>query len=372
MRGRKASAFFFLIFLLIGLVALYVIFVRPAIKTLQARDWNAVPCTILSSRVSTHSGGDDGNTYSVDIAYSYKVAGREYRANRYHFVGGSSSGREGKQKIVDAHPPGVEKICYVNPADPTDAVLHRNFSPEMFFGLIPLIFVVVGAGGIIATIRPRIPTHPSSSSSPIDLKPQASPVAKFIAGILVSIFWNGIVSVFVFRVIEMWRTGQGMKWFLSLFLVPFLFVGLAMIAFTVHSFFGLFSPRVRLRIGHLPVALGESVELSLEFSGRVDKLRDIRLQLEGREEQDARSGKNRRTNRNVFYTADIAHFTNVNDVKTGNVLCTIPTDHPPTDWHVSHRTIWVIRLKAEVELGADLNDEYPIAVTAPVGDEVIA
>ena len=120
--------------------------------------------------------------------------------------------------------------------------------------------------------------------------------------------------------------------------------------------------RGRVRAGHSPVALGESVELSWDFAGRFDKVRDLKLQLEGREERDEGSGKRRRTHTDVFYTADIAQFTNVNDVKSGTVLCTIPADHSPSDSDGAHRVIWVIRLKAQVEMGADLNDEYPITV----------
>jgi hypothetical protein len=379
--GRKFAVGFFSIFLLVGLAAFYAVFIRPAIKTLQARDWNPVPCTIVSSRVQHHSS-DDGTTYSVDILYTYEVDGHEYKANRYHFMGGSSSGYKGKQRIVHQHPPGAKKICYVNPNDPMDAVLQRGFSPVMFFGLIPLVFVIVGLGGIIRTLRKtpvadsrrgelrRAPNQSAAHQQHVVLKPQASPVTKFVGGLLVSIFWNGIVSVFVFQIIQMWRTGDGMKWFLTLFMIPFVLIGLGMIVFTIHSFFGLFSPRVRLRLAHSPLTLGESVELSWEFSGRVDKLRDIRLVLEGREEQDEGSGKNRRTNTDVFYTADIAHFTNVNDIKTGHVLCTIPTGHAPSDSDGRHRIVWVIRLKAQVEFGADLNDEYPLTIIAPVTNEV--
>ena len=383
LRGHKFPLFFWLAFLVIGSIVFFFIIVLPLIKTIQARDWKAVPCTIISSRVQHHSS-DDGTTYSVDILYAYEIDGREYKANRYTFLGGSSSGRKGKQKVVNQHPPGAKKICYVNPRDPTDAVLNRGLSPVMFFGLLPLVFVAIGIAGIRGTLRkarcgelPQSPdqsrkgdSRPAPQQQAVILEPKASPFVRFIGGFLVSGFWNGIVSLFVFHIIEMWRTGDGMKWFLTLFMIPFVLIGLGMIAFTIHSFFGLFSPRVRMRASHSPVAIGESVELSWEFAGRMDKVRDLQLRLEGRQERDEGSGKRRRTNTDVFYTADIAHFTNVNDVKSGTVLCTIPAGYTPTDTKGSDRIIWVIRLKAQVEMGADLNDEYPITVVSPVGDEV--
>jgi Protein of unknown function (DUF3592) len=361
--GHRFSFGFFSIFLLVGLVAFYFLVVGPLIKTIQARAWNPVPCTVISSRVQSHNS-DDGTTYKVDILYSYQIDGREYRANRYQFLGGSSSGRRGKQRIVDQHPPGAKKVCYVNPRDPTDAVLYRGLSSFMWFGFIPLVFVAVGFGGIIGTLR-----QAKSQMTPITvmrppggllLKPKSSPVTKFVGGLLVSIFWNGITWVGLLFVI------QDKAWFALLFLSLFVLIGLALIWFTIHSFFGLFSPRAHLRLSHTPVALGESGELSWEFTGRIDKLRDLHLVIEGRDERDEGSGKNRRTHTNTFYTADIGHFTNINDLKSASVLCTIPTGHLPTDTEGGERVIWLIRLKATVEFGADLNDEYPLTVVAPV------
>jgi len=197
------------------------------------------------------------------------------------------------------------------------------------------------------------------------LKPSASPLAKFLGGLLFSLFWNGIVSVFLVHVVQMWRSGRGgEKWFLTVFLIPFVLVGIGMVFFTIHSFWGLFSPRVRLRLSQASVGLGESVELSWEFAGSADKVRDLRLHLEGRAELDEGSGKNRRTTKDVFYTAELAHFTRANDIRAGSVLCTLPSDHAPSDSEGSQRVVWTIKLKAAIEFGADLNDEYPIHVVS--------
>jgi len=366
------SVAFFGIFAVVGAAALHSVTIRPALKILDARDWNAVPCTVVSSRVQSHSS-DDGTTYSVDILYSYEVNGREFRANRYHFMGGSSSGYDGKARIVAQYPPGATSICYVNPKDANDAVLHRGFTPVMWVGLVPVVFIVIGIAGMLGKIGPlrnlRAQTLKSPAELPggwVTLEPQASPLAKFLGGLIFSLFWNGIVSVFVVHVFGMWRTGRGggEKWFLTVFLIPFVLVGVGMVFFTIHSFWGLFSPRVRLRLSQTSVGLGESVELSWEFAGSADKVRDLRLQLEGRQELDEGSGKNRRTTKDVFYTAELGHFTIANDVRAGSVLCTLPSDHAPSDSEGAQRVVWAIKLKASIEFGADVNDEYPIHVVS--------
>jgi hypothetical protein len=361
---------FFGIFAVVGAVALYFVTIGPALKILDARDWNAIPCTVVSSHVQSHSS-DDGTTYSVDILYAYEIHGRELRANRYNFMGGSSSGYDSKARIVAQYPPGAKSICYVNPADANEAVLHRGFTPMMWVGLLPGAFLVIGIAGMFGKIGPGAAARKidfvSQSTKPgeaLVLKPSASPLAKFLGGLFVSLFWNGIVSVFVVHVFGMWRTGRGggEKWFLTVFLIPFVFVGIGTVFFTIHSFWGLFSPRVRLRLSQASVGLGESVELSWGFAGRIDKVRDLQLRLEGRQESDEGSGKNRRTTKDVFYTAELAHFTSTNDIRAGSVLCTMPSDHAPSDAEGSQRVVWTIKLRAAIEFGADLNDEYPIHV----------
>ena len=142
---------FFGIFGLFG-GAFLLFFLAPAMKSIGALSWNAVPCTMLESRVEEHPG-DDGSTYSVEVRYRYEVEGREYTGDRYRFLGGSSSGHSGKQAVVDRLSPGTVTTCYVDPADPTKAVLHRGFQAEYLFGLIPGLFVAIGVGGIWFTRR---------------------------------------------------------------------------------------------------------------------------------------------------------------------------------------------------------------------------
>jgi hypothetical protein len=145
--SRVVLSLFFGVFLLMGGTFTYFLFVRPLLGVERARRWPAVPCSVISSRVQTHSG--KSTTYSVDILYAYDVDGREYRSNRYDFTGGSSSGYGSKASIVAHYRPGTTAKCYVNPADPTEAVLEREFSPGMLVGLFPAAFLFVGLGGLV-------------------------------------------------------------------------------------------------------------------------------------------------------------------------------------------------------------------------------
>jgi uncharacterized protein DUF3592 len=143
---------FFALFFLAGLSIFYLITVRPVMSYVAARSWQETSCTVLSSRVGTHRGSKS-TTYSVDVVYTYSFDGRAFQAKRYSFLGGSGSGRRGKEEIVARYPPGARAACWIDPNHPDQAVLYREPTAEWLFGLIPLVFLVGGAGGIWGVLR---------------------------------------------------------------------------------------------------------------------------------------------------------------------------------------------------------------------------
>lgn len=118
---------------------------------IDSRGWEEIRCTVTSSGVGVHSG-DDGSTYSIDIRYRYEWNGQEYSGDRYHFSSfGSSSGYQGKADVVERYPVGSEAPCWVDPDDPEESVLARKVGWEALFVLLPLVFVIIGLLGGLAT-----------------------------------------------------------------------------------------------------------------------------------------------------------------------------------------------------------------------------
>src|SRR5262245_45458984 len=97
--------FFFGLFALAGSFMFWWMVVRPLSGVVSAQSWTETPCTIVFSEVKTHAD-NDGATYSVDVRYDYTFGGQPYHGQRYHFMEGSSGGREGKQAVVDQYPVG--------------------------------------------------------------------------------------------------------------------------------------------------------------------------------------------------------------------------------------------------------------------------
>jgi hypothetical protein len=143
------------LFLIIGSVFLYVLLIQPVWGMVEASGWEETPCTILTSKLEKH-WGENGESFRIAISYEYDFHGKTLRSDRYDFVVlTSNTNVEHRQAIVKDHPPGKRTRCYVNPANPTEAVLNRGWTSEMWWGLFPLPFVLVGAGGLFYAVRIR-------------------------------------------------------------------------------------------------------------------------------------------------------------------------------------------------------------------------
>jgi hypothetical protein len=373
--GTGCLVLFFAVFLVAGAAATSAMLIRPLWQIAQARQWNTVPCTIVSSEIRSHSSSD-GTTYSVDIFYRYKINGAEYRANRYVFGPVSSSRYKGKQEIVSQYPPGRFTTCYVNPSDPTDAVLIREATAGLWFGLIPLLFVVIGIGGISFAIRKSrqsrspvpgieaaraIPAggdmeDPESSS----LKARTSPLGRFVGSVMIALFWNGIVSVFVGHLFSQWRHGRS-EVFLTLFMIPFVLIGTVLIGYSIYSFLALFSPRVALTSNASSAIPGAAVQLSWNLTGNASKVRNLRIYFEGREEATYTRGTRSTTDQAVFATIPIKEVPEAQS-PSGTVEFIIPADAIHSFNAPKNKIIWAIWVKAEVIRMPDIKDEFPFTV----------
>src|SRR3954451_3386216 len=242
--ARGCLVFFFLIFFLFGAAGSYFALWRPLSRLFASRSWTETQCDVLSSQVAEVSGSD-GSTYKVMVLYSWTAGGSTHVGSRYDFMGGSSSGRDGKQRIDHRYPPGARVTCWVDPGDPGEAVLSRGLSPIYLIGLLPLLFLGIGLGGLVWTLRsgrgvagavPAVAAGespfgvplPATGSGPAELKPAATPLGMFLGLVFLALFWNGIVPLFVGQIVLGSSNGQP-DGSLPAFLIPFILVGLSLI-----------------------------------------------------------------------------------------------------------------------------------------------
>jgi len=354
--GRFFLAGFFLIFFVAGSGFGYFLVFPELTRYMNADNWVKTPCVVQSSRVKSHDS-DDGTTYSVDIVYEYVFNGQFFRSGKYKFIGGSSSGYAGKAAVVDQYPPGRKTICYVNPDDPAEAVLLRTMGPEALLALLPLVFIIVGLGGFVYALRmgnaagtgpagktsgPRFRVHTASGRT--ILKPKTSAAGKIIGSLAVSVFWNGIVSVFVYQAYAGWRTGHP-EYFLTLFLIPFVLVGLVMIGSIFYFILAAFNPRPTISLATHVIRPGEAVAVNWATSGNVYKIQT-----------------DPPTDRHTFYEKTLAASGDPETLRRGQALLRVPSPTMHSFKSDNNAIIWKIRLQCEVPRWPDVKDDFEITV----------
>ena len=376
---------FLSIFVLIGLGAGWAMLARPVLQVLAARSWVETPCVVVSSRVETHPGSK-GSTYSIEVEVQYEFDRRIYRSTRYSFMDAASSGFEGKEAVVRGLPAGSETVCWVDPGDPREAVLVRGITPMFLIGLVPLLFVAAGGGGIALLLwsgraavakaerKAWLPAAERdepvavladgsrvAAAGPAVLEPKATPLAKFFVLTAVALFWNGIVAVFVYFAVQEWRQGNS-PGCLTLFLVPFVLVGLGLLASVPYQFLALFNPRPRLELSATEIPLGGRADLAWRFSGRAARISRLTIVLEGCEEATYRRGTSSTTDRHVFATLPIADSERGAAVAEGRATVAVPADtmHSLATGH--NRIVWTLKLHGDIARWPDVEQEFELVV----------
>jgi len=382
-RGKGLGIVFFGIFAAVGGGMFYPFSIRPVFKTISARSWVETPCKILAARVQRHEG-DDSDTYSVDIFYEYEFEGTTYKSSRYGFVGGSSSGRSGKARVVNAYKKAKDPVCYVNPKNPSEAVLKRGLRPGLLICLIPVPFLLIGVFGLRRALRGKkrrltpttaewmpqtaqtpdwpIPAPGAVESGPIVLKARYSPLVKLLGTIAFAAFWNGIVSVFVYQVVQGFRHGRP-EWFLTVFMIPFVLVGIGAIGFVFRQVLALFNPRPTLKLSPGEIALGGAAELDWTFSGRTSAINSLEIKLVGREEATYRRGTKTKTDKRTFYELELVSSTQSSEIASGQVGLIIPQDTMHSFEAKNNKIIWELEVHGDIAKWPDVKERFKITVT---------
>lgn len=392
--GPLLAAGFFSVFLVVGVAVFYFITARPLLSIMAARNWVVTPCTIVSSRVQSHRG-DDSTTYRVDILYRYEFEGREYQSSRHKFMGGSSSGYKGKAEIVNRYPAGSQRACFVDPRWPGESVLERGLTADLWFGAIPAVFILVGAGGVFGSLRANrtavsrrhnatvdqqpVPVHEiigavspgaamsslmEESSSSRVLKPATSRLAGLIAIGIFAAIWNGVLWFVFLPGSGVFRRGSVGAFDIIhfLFLIPFLGVGLVLIGVVIYQWLSLYNPKAELTITPGFPTLGGKLDLTWRLIGRTHVLRDLKIVLEAREEATYRQGTRTSTDKKVFFKLDAASASDVETMTEGRVSITIPMDTMPTFKSKNNRIIWSLYVMGEIPRWPNLKEEFVIEV----------
>ena len=397
--GWKIGAVIGVVFFGVGSALIYPLAVGPISKMISSKHWVETPCKVIWSTVRRHESTDsDGHTsvtWSVDIFYEYEFKESTHRSNNYGFFGGSSSGRSGKQKIVNQYGQGSDQVCFVNPELPEQSVLKPGLSWTALIGLIPVGFAFIGALTLFFSIRAGLkrkrvdgpgrhshqqlePARFSEKPSPVSrssgareslefdtgprvLQPAGSRLAKTFGMLAIALFWNGIVSVFLFQVVAGFQRGKP-EWFLTIFMIPFVLVGLGLLIAFFYQLLALANPRPVITLRPGSVRLGEPAEIRWELRGNASRLSSFKLSLWGVESATYRRGTNTHTSQETFFADDIVSTSRLLEMRSGTATLTIPGDLMYSFDAGNNEIKYELRIEGDVPFWPDIGDRYEIAV----------
>lgn len=129
---------------LFGALVVYELTIHSLVRWHEGRSWQETPCRIVE--------------LGHALRYEYEWEGRTYSSGQYDLGPFGWGVEENFQRIKAESPVGSESVCYVNPADPSQAVLSHKLKPGYFFGLAAggFIFLIGLAlfAGVRAWLRP--------------------------------------------------------------------------------------------------------------------------------------------------------------------------------------------------------------------------
>jgi len=117
-----------------------------------------------------------------------------------------------------------------------------------------------------------------------------------------------------------------------------------------------------LVLGGGGLALGAATELRWSFTGKVERVHQLVIRLEGREEATYRQGTDTRTDKSTFFSADLVDTTSPGEIANGKTHVQVPADSMHSFESANNKIAWVLTVHGHIRRWADVKEEYVLSV----------
>ena len=409
--GSIGEAMFFGALLLLGcggMVKLFFLLIVPEWRV--NHEFLVTTCMVQDKCVGAKQG-EDGPLYRPEIEIQYEAEGVIYRGPHYDIHRAYSARHEKVKAIVDRFALYDEKQdnrypCWYDPADPSVCVLVRGYGVWVWLAFaVPLSFIVIGAGGLIYSVFrwgksterratlvrrvarrrlfgrddshrfPFVPEGVDITSSPgtrlkFRLPMANSPGWALFGTLAFCVGWNGIVIVAAV-LLGAHLAGQS-KWLLTVFLTPFVLIGLGLIGVFLRQLFKAtgIGPTL-VEVSDHPLCPGESYRVFLSQSGRL-KVGSLRLSLVCHEQATYRQGTDSRSECREVYAQELFRQdefkiqsgmpfeSDVELAMPGGAMHSFASDHNEIGWQLV--------VEGKLSGWPDYRRSFPVIVRPRVGD----
>ena len=138
---------------LVGAVFMYIMW-KSYSQANFTRTWDKTPAVMIVSDMKTRSAEHISKEYSWNIEYTYAYGGGEYTSKFHTPRSAKWTSREKEiQAEIDARSLNESVFCYVNPDDPSQAILEHDSKAAGYSIWFPGLFVIGGVGIMWGAVR---------------------------------------------------------------------------------------------------------------------------------------------------------------------------------------------------------------------------
>lgn len=348
--------------------------ILPSLNEWQAmKSWPQTEAYLLSATLHEHRG-DDSTTYEAQARYRYEYSGITYESERVAIMGGADNigdfQRHLGRELTRAHLAQQPVMAWVNPDNPTDAVLSRDMRWELlgFKMIFVVVFGIVGIGLLCWALlsKSSVIEHPESASKPWLARrewaqarvPCSARGGLWLAWIF-AILWNAISSFLWFVIPAEVAKGNYMILIAALF--PLVGLGLLWWAISVTLEWRRFG-ELYLDLDPYPGAIGGQVGGTLELSLPYDRTNAFPLSLSCVHSYMSGSGKNRSRKESVTWQAQGYAYAESSAGGTRlNFRFDVPEGLPSSEAPADSYYVWRLVINADLP-GVDLHRQFELPV----------
>jgi hypothetical protein len=347
-----------------------------------ATDWVPVQAEVVAVALEEHEDDEGGTTYETTATYRYEYRGTSYTGTRVAIDTGADNIGGFQHRLYStlntAQLSRAPVTAYVDPDEPTRAVLSRELRPGLFAlkGLFAIVFGGVGFGLLFGAryaakkmaaeekLRQRFPDEPWRWRPEwANGRIAGSARAAAYVAIAFAVLWNLISLPAALVVPGAIAEGNTAAAFALLF--PLIGIGLA--AWAVRAWLQLKRFKgATFVLQRMPVALGGRLKGTIRVEAEVPVATDFALELECMETRTRGSGKNRETDERMLWQKQWRvprHQCQIAaDLTTIPVDVAVPADQSPTTMEDgSDKISWRLEVTGECP-GPDFWSRFELPV----------
>jgi len=133
----------------------------PVLADIGTADWTPTDGVVIDSGVDVSTGGKGGNTYCLWVDYQYTFENMTYNGYVVSYSQDNSCDSWSADADED-YPPGSDVTVFVNPDNPSEAVLENGFSGIDFGICCVFPFVIIGVIMLVGMLRSTFTTIKSN------------------------------------------------------------------------------------------------------------------------------------------------------------------------------------------------------------------